>query len=59
MEITIKATKTKAVLNFMIIGVSIKASTEVSIDYVINPYSEPTKELVIRSHKNMNKDNNK
>ena len=32
MEITIKAIKTKAVLNFMIIGVSIKASTEVSIN---------------------------
>ena len=27
--------------------------------YVINPYREPTKELVISSHKNMNKDNNK
>ena len=53
MEITIKAIKTKAVLNFMIIGVSIK----VPIDYVINPYREPTKELVIRSHKNMFKDN--
>ena len=30
----------------------------VSIDSVINPYSEPTKELVISSHKNMNNDNN-
>ena len=33
-------------------------STEVSIDDAINPYSEPTKELVISSHKNMNNDNN-
>ena len=33
-------------------------NTEVSIDGVINPYSEPTKELVINSHKNMNNDNN-
>ena len=32
--------------------------TEVLIDDVINPYSEPTKELVISSHKNMNNDNN-
>ena len=32
-------------------------NTEVSIDDAINPYSEPTKELVISSHKNMNNDN--
>ena len=31
---------------------------EVSIDDVINPYSEPTTELVISSYKNMNNDNN-
>ena len=33
-------------------------NTEVSVDDVINPYSEPTIELVISSHKNMNNDNN-
>ena len=33
-------------------------NTEVSIDDAISPYSEPTKELVISSHKNMNNDNN-
>ena len=33
-------------------------NAEVSIDDVINTYSEPTKELVISSHKNMNNDNN-
>ena len=33
-------------------------NTEVSIDDVINPYSEPTIELVVSSHKNMNNDNN-
>ena len=33
------------------------SNTEVSIDDVINPYSEPPKELVISSHKNMNNDN--
>ena len=33
-------------------------NTEVSIDDVINSYSEPTKELVISSYKNMNNDNN-
>ena len=31
---------------------------EFSIDNVINPYSEPTTELVISSYKNMNNDNN-
>ena len=33
-------------------------NTEVSIDDAISPYSQPTKELVISSHKNMNNDNN-
>ena len=33
-------------------------NTQVSIDDVINSYSEPTKELVISSYKNMNNDNN-
>ena len=33
-------------------------NTEVSIDDVINSYSEPTKELVISSYKNMNNNNN-
>ena len=33
-------------------------NAEVSIDDVINPYSEPTTELVISSYKNMNNDNN-
>ena len=33
-------------------------NAEVSIDDVINTYSEPTKELVISSHKNMNNENN-
>ena len=33
-------------------------NTEVSIDDIINSYSEPTKELVISSYKNMNNDNN-
>ena len=28
------------------------------MDDVINPYSEPTIELVVSSHKNMNNDNN-
>ena len=32
--------------------------TEVSIDDVISSYSEPTKELVISSYKNMNNNNN-
>ena len=31
---------------------------EVSIDNVINPSSNPTNELVISSHKNMNNHNN-
>ena len=31
---------------------------EVSTDDIINPYSEPTTELVISSYKNMNNDNN-
>ena len=33
-------------------------NTEVSIDDFINSYSEPTKELVISSYKNMNNNNN-
>ena len=33
-------------------------STDVSINDVINTYREPTKELVISSHKNMNNDSN-
>ena len=33
-------------------------NTEVSIDDVINPHSEPTKGLVISSHENMNNNNN-
>ena len=33
-------------------------NTQVSIDDVINSYSEPTKELVISSYKNMNNNNN-
>ena len=33
-------------------------NAEVSIDDVIDTYSEPTKELVISSHKNMNNENN-
>ena len=33
-------------------------NTDISIDDVVNPQSEPTKELVISSHKNMNNDNN-
>ena len=33
-------------------------NVEVSIDDVINTYSEPTKGLVISSHKNMNNENN-
>ena len=42
----------------MIIQVSISFNTKVSIDDVINSYSEPTKELVISSYKNMNNKNN-
>ena len=33
-------------------------NAEVSVDDVINPYSETIKELVISSYKNMNNDNN-
>ena len=42
----------------MIIQVSISFNTKVSIDDVINSYSEPTKELVISSYKNRNNNNN-
>ena len=57
MKITIKAIKVKVKFHD---NTSFNESfnAEVSVDDVINPYSEPTKELVISSHKNLNNDNN-
>ena len=57
MKITIKAIKVKVKFHDNT-SLNENFNAEVSVDDVINPYSEPTKELVISSHKNMNNGNN-